>query len=98
MREYVLLQMQSYNMKKPNEFDKYITEDVSAVIIDEVQFFAPADIDKLVQIADNQGKLVMCYGLMVDSNEKIFPASQRLLEVCDEIETIDYFCKCGKNI
>ena len=23
MREYVLLQMQSYNMKKPNEFDKY---------------------------------------------------------------------------
>ena len=23
MREYVLLQVQSYNMKKPNEFDKY---------------------------------------------------------------------------
>lgn len=23
MREYILLQIQSYNMKKPNEYDKY---------------------------------------------------------------------------
>lgn len=31
MREYVLLQMQSYNTKKPNEYDKYKLKTFSMV-------------------------------------------------------------------
>ena len=43
--------------------------ETKVVLVDEVQFFSPDDINKLVHIADKQGKIVMCYGLMVDSNE-----------------------------
>ena len=42
-------------------------------MVDEVQFFKPKDIDNLVKLADTYGKLIFCYGLMVDVNEKLFP-------------------------
>ena len=63
------------------------------VLVDEVQFFSPSDIDKLVHIADTQGKIVMCYGLMTDSNEKIFPASQRLIEVGAKLHRMESNCQ-----
>lgn len=63
------------------------------ILVDEVQFFSPSDIDKLVHIADTQGKIVMCYGLMTDSNEKIFPASQRLIEVGAKLHRMESNCQ-----
>jgi len=63
------------------------------ILVDEVQFFSPADIDKLVHIADQQNKGVMCYGLMVDSNEQIFPASRRLIEVGAKLHRMDSNCQ-----
>lgn len=63
------------------------------ILVDEVQFFAPSDIDKLVHIADIQGKIVMCYGLMVDSNEELFPASKRLIEVGAKLHRMDSNCQ-----
>ena len=68
-------------MTMPNLQTYTPAPETRVVLVDEVQFFTPSDIDKLVHIADTQGKIVMCYGLMTDSNEKIFPASQRLIEV-----------------
>lgn len=67
--------------------------DTRVVLVDEVQFFSPSDIDKLVQIADTHGKIVMCYGLMTDSNEKIFPASQRLIEVGAKLHHMESNCQ-----
>ena len=67
--------------------------DTKLILVDEVQFFSPADIDKLVKIADEQNKIVMCYGLMVDSNEKIFPASQRLIEVGAKLHRMESSCQ-----
>lgn len=67
--------------------------DTRVVLVDEVQFFSPSDIDKLVHIADVQGKIVMCYGLMTDSNEKIFPASQRLIEVGAKLHRMESNCQ-----
>lgn len=63
------------------------------VLVDEVQFFAPSDIDKLVQIADRQNITVMCYGLITDSNEQIFPASRRLIEVGAELHLHESNCQ-----
>lgn len=63
------------------------------ILVDEAQFFSPADIDKLVHIADQQNKIVMCYGLMVDSNESIFPASRRLIEVGAKLHRMDSTCQ-----
>lgn len=63
------------------------------ILVDEVQFFAPSDIDKLVQIADGQDKIVMCYGLMVDSNEQMFPAAKRLVEVGAKLHLMESNCQ-----
>lgn len=63
------------------------------ILVDEVQFFSPSDIDTLVHIADNKNKIVMCYGLMVDSNEQIFPASRRLIEVGAKLHRMDSPCQ-----
>lgn len=68
-------------------------KDTKVILIDEVQFFSPSDIDKLVDIADNKGKIVMCYGLMVDSNENIFPASRRLIEVGAKLHRLESNCQ-----
>ena len=69
------------------------SNNTNVILVDEVQFFSEADIDKLVHIADQQNKIVMCYGLMVDSNEKIFPASRRLIEVGAKLHRMDSTCQ-----
>ena len=63
------------------------------VLVDEVQFWSPADIDKLVHIADDLDITVMCYGLMVDSNQVMFPASKRLIEVGAELHLHESNCQ-----
>jgi len=67
--------------------------DTKILLVDEVQFFSPEDIDVLVKIADKQNVIVMCYGLMIDSNEHIFPASQRLIEVGAKMHHIESNCQ-----
>lgn len=63
------------------------------ILVDEVQFFSPSDIDRLVHIADTENKIVMCYGLMVDSNQQIFPASRRLIEVGAKLHRMESPCQ-----
>lgn len=67
--------------------------DTKMVLIDEIQFFSPEDINHLVRIADNQPVIIMCYGLMVDSNEHIFPASRRLIEVGAKLHRMESTCQ-----
>jgi len=67
--------------------------DTKMVLIDEIQFFVPDDIDQLVKIADTTPTIVMCYGLMVDSNEQIFPASRRLIEVGAKLHRMESMCQ-----
>ncbi len=77
----------------PDMGEYQIKPETQVLLIDEVQFFMPSDIDKMVEIADGGGKLVMCYGLMVDSNEKMFPASQRLVEVGAKLHRLESNCQ-----
>ncbi len=67
--------------------------DTKMLMVDEIQFFAPTDIDALVRIADTTPVIVMCYGLMVDSNEQIFPASRRLVEVGAKLHRMESVCQ-----
>nr|MBQ0091589.1 thymidine kinase [Candidatus Enterousia merdequi] len=63
------------------------------ILIDEVQFFTPKDIDKLFQIADNSKITIFCYGLVVDSNGDMFPAAQRLFAMNAEKHEIETVCE-----
>lgn len=67
--------------------------DTKMVLIDEIQFFTPKDVDTLVRIADSTPVIIMCYGLMVDSNEHIFPASRRLIEVGAKLHRMESTCQ-----
>lgn len=69
------------------------TPGTKIVLVDEVQFFSTADIDRLVRIADDTDTIVMCYGLMVDSNEQIFPAAKRLIEVGAKLHRMESNCQ-----
>lgn len=63
------------------------------IMVDEVQFFKPKDIDSLVKLADTYNRLIFCYGLMVDINEKLFPASKHLIEVGAKLHELRTTCQ-----
>ena len=67
------------------------------VIVDECQFFQPAQIDQLRKIVDDFNIPVLCFGLRSDFQTKLFPGSLRLFEVCDNIEEIKTICDCGQK-
>lgn len=68
-------------------------KETKVILIDEIQFFKPEDIDILVRIADTQNIIVMCYGLLVDYNEQMFPTSKRLIEVGAKLHQLKSNCQ-----
>ena len=56
-------------------------EDADVIIIDEVQFLKRHHIDELAELVYKENKLVICYGLLTDFQEKMFDASIHLIEV-----------------
>ena len=70
--------------------------DASVILIDEVQFFDSKSIDCLVDLADSYGKIVMCYGLMIDSNGQMFDAAKRLLESGATLHKLRTSCEINR--
>ncbi len=68
-----------------------------AVICDEAQFFTPGQVEELRNIADGLDIPVMCFGLKTDFRTRLFPGSQRLLELADSVAEIKTVCACGKK-
>lgn len=67
----------------------------NAVIVDEAQFATPEQVDFLAHIVDDYRIPVICYGLRADFQNKLFPGSERLLTIADELEEIKTVCWCG---
>ncbi|MFJ8793712.1 thymidine kinase [Streptomyces sp. NPDC102462] len=67
------------------------------VIVDEAQFLAPEQIDQLARVVDDLGLDVFAFGITTDFRTKLFPGSQRLIELADRIETlqVEALCWCG---
>ena len=65
------------------------------IIVDECQFLTPDQIDQLRTIVDDYNIPVMCFGLRTDFLTRLFPGSQRLMEVADTIQEIKTICDCG---
>lgn len=82
-------ELQSYDDEKVRTYD--------AIIVDEVQFLAEADIDHLAHIVDECQIPVLCYGLRTDFTSHLFPGSKRLMELADEITELKTVCWCGKK-
>ena len=65
------------------------------VLVDEAQFLSEDNIGQLYQVAKEDEISVIAYGLRADFRGKLFPGSQRLMEIADNIEKLPTMCRCG---
>lgn len=82
------------------EFVKYTEEEVrqyQCIIVDEVQFAAPEQIDFLSDVVDFMDVPVVCYGLRADFQNRLFPGSERLIAIADHIQELKTVCWCGRK-
>ncbi|MCA1782125.1 MAG: thymidine kinase [Intrasporangiaceae bacterium] len=72
---------------------------VDALICDEVQFYAPAQIEQLGELVDDLDIDVKAFGLLTDFTTQLFPGSRRLLELADRREElqVEARCWCGQR-
>ncbi|GAA2879135.1 thymidine kinase [Streptomyces mexicanus] len=70
---------------------------VDYVIVDEAQFLTAEQIDQLARVVDDLELDVFAFGITTDFRTKLFPGSQRLIELADRIETlqVEAMCWCG---
>jgi thymidine kinase len=67
------------------------------VIADEAQFLAAEQIDQLARVVDDLDLDVFAFGITTDFRSKLFPGSQRLVELADRVEVlqVEALCWCG---
>jgi thymidine kinase len=69
----------------------------ACVFVDEAQFLSPEQVWQLARVVDDLNVPIMCYGLRVDFQGKLFPGSATLLALADEMREIRTICHCGKK-
>ncbi len=77
--------------------ERLLVQKIACILVDEVQFLDPKQIDELFEIAVMKNIPVICYGLRTDFKMQGFPASQRLLLIAHAIEELKTICRCGKK-
>jgi len=70
---------------------------VACVFIDEAQFLSAPQVWQLARAVDDLNVPVMCYGLRVDFQGRLFPGSAALLALADEMREVRTICHCGKK-
>jgi thymidine kinase len=72
-------------------------EPVDYLICDEVQFYDPEQIEQLARLVDEMGIDVYAFGITADFRTRLFPGSQRLIELADRVEVlqVEALCWCG---
>jgi thymidine kinase len=67
------------------------------LICDEAQFFTPEQVDQLARVVDDLGIDVFTFGITTDFRTRLFPGSQRLVELADRVEVlqVEALCWCG---
>lgn len=71
---------------------------VDYVVVDEAQFLAPDQVEQLAELVDDTGVDVYAFGITTDFRGRLFPGSQRLLELADAVEQlqVEVLCWCGR--
>jgi thymidine kinase len=70
---------------------------VDALLIDEAQFLSEEQVFQCAKVVDELDIPVMAYGLKTDFLSKLFPGSEALLRLADNLEEIKTICWCGKK-
>lgn len=67
---------------------------VDTVICDEAQFLTGAQVEQLARVADDLDVDVRAFGLLSDFTTRLFPGSQRLLELADHRQELQLAARC----
>jgi thymidine kinase len=69
------------------------------LICDEAQFYSGEQVDQLSRIVDELGVDVFAFGILTDFRTKLFPGSQRLVELADKVQVlqVEALCWCGER-
>lgn len=69
-------------------------KDYDVVMVDEAQFLTKDQVNQLYEISLE--KPVLCFGLLTDFKQELFPGSKRLVELAESFEKIKTICSCGQ--
>ena len=72
-------------------------DNISCILVDEVQFITKEQIQELWIIAKEKDIPVICYGLKTNFKGELFEGTKALIEVADELEELITICRCGKR-
>ena len=97
IRSRIGLQMECVLLKELLLMTEAQIREYDCIIVDEVQFATPEQIDFLSDIVDFFDVPVVCYGLRADFQNNLFPGSERLIAIADTINEIKTVCWCGKK-
>ncbi|NLR96792.1 thymidine kinase [Rhizobium sp. P38BS-XIX] len=75
----------------------HASEALNCVFVDEAQFLTSNQVWQLAHIVDRLGLPVMAYGLRTDFHGRLFPGSQELLTIADELREVRTICHCGRK-
>jgi thymidine kinase len=70
---------------------------IACIFVDEAHFMTRQHVWQLARVVDRLGIPVMVYGLRTDFQGKLFPASQELLAIADEMREVRTICHCGRK-
>jgi thymidine kinase len=70
---------------------------VDYLIVDEAQFLSSDQVDQLADLVDQSHVDVYAFGLTTDFRARLFPGTQRLLEIADDVQRVqvEVLCWCG---
>lgn len=85
------------SLEKVCEMSEDEIRSFDCIIVDEVQFASPKQVDFLSDIVDFMDVAVVCYGLRADFQNKLFAGSERLIAIADVIQELKTVCWCGRK-
>ena len=71
--------------------------EIDYVICDEAQFLDPEQVEQFALVVDELKLDVFAFGITTDFRTRLFPGSQRLIELADRLEIlqVETVCWCG---
>jgi thymidine kinase len=70
---------------------------VDYLIVDEAQFLSGEQVEQLAELVDESHVDVYAFGLTTDFRTRLFPGTQRLFELADDVQRVqvEVLCWCG---
>jgi thymidine kinase len=72
---------------------------VDYLICDEAQFYSTLQAEQLARVVDEMEVDVFAFGITADFRTRLFPGSQRLIELADRVQVpqVEALCWCGQR-